>query len=347
MTTISFEGVSKNFGAVSVLDGVDLTIHSREFFTFVGDSGCGKTTALNLIAGLEKADAGVIRFDGQTVNDVDPGGRDVAMVFQSYALYPHMTVYENIAFPLRVRKWPREKIDAAVRAAAANLGLDELLDRKPSAISGGQRQRVALGRAIVRRPRVFLMDEPLSNLDARLRVAMRLELKRLHAQLGITTVYVTHDQEEALSLSDRIAVLRQGRLEQVGAPGEVYHRPANIYVAEFIGSPPMNFIGAGLLRDIAPAAATLGEFEGVAVLAGIRPADTIISDAPSPGALEADTLMIEPAGAQTWVDCRWRGVPLKGAAAPGAEVRPGAKAYVSIPAGALHFFDKGSGRRLG
>ena len=218
MAAIEFDGVGKRFGPVTVLEDLHLAIGEGEFFTFVGPSGCGKSTTLSLIAGLERPSAGTIRFDGEPVDHLAPRDRDVAMVFQSYALYPHMSVAENIGFPLKLRGAKPREIDAAVAEAARRLGIEALLERRPRELSGGQRQRVALGRALVRRPRVFLLDEPLSNLDARLRLEMRAELKRLHGEYGITTVYVTHDQEEAMALSDRVAVLNAGRVEQCGPP---------------------------------------------------------------------------------------------------------------------------------
>jgi len=244
MAEVRFEKVGKTYRDIRVIHGLNLTIQDGEFFTFVGPSGCGKSTVLNLIAGLVPVTEGNIYFDDTLVNENSPKERDVAMVFQSYALYPHMTVYRNIAFPLTMKKMHKKKIDEEVQRVAALLGLEQLLQRKPKELSGGQRQRVALGRAIIRKPKVFLMDEPLSNLDARLRIEMRAELKKLHHELNITTVYVTHDQSEALSLSERIAVLSDGAIQQCGTPQEVYLKPANTFVAGFIGSPPMNFMKA-------------------------------------------------------------------------------------------------------
>ncbi|MBI2290172.1 MAG: ABC transporter ATP-binding protein [Betaproteobacteria bacterium] len=240
MARIRFEGLEKRYGSQPVLAPLDLVIEDGEFFTFVGPSGCGKSTLLHLIAGIEAPQAGAIYFDHDRVDQLAPGARDVAMVFQSYALYPHLTVRENIAFPLRVRRLARAEIGREVGRVADALGLAALLDRKPRELSGGQRQRVALGRALVRRPRVFLMDEPLSNLDARLRLEMREELKRLHEAYRVTTIYVTHDQEEAMALSQRIAVLSAGRVQQCATPQQVYADPANLFVAQFVGSPPIN-----------------------------------------------------------------------------------------------------------
>ena len=242
MADLSLEQVAKNFGETRVIHGVDLEVKSGEFCVFVGPSGCGKSTLLRMVAGLEKTSAGVIKIAGRDVTHVDPADRGVAMVFQTYALYPHMSVAENMGFGLRMNKVPKAVIQQKVAHAAQILKLDALLDRKPKALSGGQRQRVAIGRAIVRDPDVFLFDEPLSNLDAALRVEMRVELAKLHKQIGATMIYVTHDQVEAMTMADKIVVLRDGRIEQVGAPLELYNNPANRFVAGFIGSPAMNFL---------------------------------------------------------------------------------------------------------
>ncbi len=243
MPAVSLESVTKRFegGAVAV-DDLTLEVDDGEFMIFVGSSGCGKTTALRMIAGLARPTTGTVRIGERVVNDVSPKDRDIAMVFQNYALYPHMTVARNLAYPLRQRRIARAEIDRRVGEIARMLGLEDLLKRRPAQLSGGQRQRVAMGRAIVREPEVFLLDEPLSNLDAKLRVQMRAELKRLHARLGITTIYVTHDQVEAMTLGHRIAVLSEGRLQQLGTPQEVYDSPCNLFVAGFIGSPPMNLL---------------------------------------------------------------------------------------------------------
>jgi len=290
MASIEFQGIAKRFGDVSVIENLDLSIHDHEFMVFVGPSGCGKSTALRMIAGLEEPSEGQLSIGDRVVNDVHPKDRDVAMVFQSYALYPHMTVRQNIAFGLQIRKVPPTDIDRLVDEAAAILGLKPLLDRKPKALSGGQRQRVALGRAIVRKPSVFLFDEPLSNLDAELRVQMRAELAKLQHRLQTTTVYVTHDQVEAMTLGHRIAVLapmgkdRKSNLKQVGTPLDLYDRPQNVFVAKFIGTPPMNMVKATVAADGAtlqakgfttpvPASlqAGLKSHAGREVLVGIRP----------------------------------------------------------------------------
>ena len=246
MARVQLAGVTKKFGAVTAVNEITLEIPDKQFTVLVGPSGCGKTTALRLIAGLEEATAGDIFIGERRVNDVPPKDRDIAMVFQNYALYPHMTVYDNMAFGLRLRKYPKTEIDRRVKEAAEMLGIEKLLDRKPKQLSGGQRQRVALGRAIVREPQVFLMDEPLSNLDAKLRVQTRAEIKKLHARLQTTTIYVTHDQVEAMTMGDRIVVMQDGLVQQVDAPLNLYERPANLFVAGFIGSPAMNFIDSAL-----------------------------------------------------------------------------------------------------
>ena len=247
MGALTLNAVTKSFGTVDVIKGVDLTVQEGEFCVFVGPSGCGKSTLLRIIAGLEDATAGEVAIDGRRVNEVPPAKREIAMVFQSYALYPHLTVRDNMGLALKQAGVSRAEITASVDRAADMLALGPLLDRRPAELSGGQRQRVAIGRAIVRRPKLFLFDEPLSNLDAALRVATRIEIARLHRQLGATMIYVTHDQVEAMTLADRIVVLRAGKVEQVGAPMELYNDPANTFVAGFIGSPQMNFLKAGAL----------------------------------------------------------------------------------------------------
>ena len=242
MAEVVLKGIRKSFGDIETIHGVDLTIADREFVVFVGPSGCGKSTLLRLIAGLEEITAGEMTIDGQMVNELPPAQRGIAMVFQSYALYPHMTVYDNMAFGLKLAKASKETIEERVRRAAGILQIDHLLERKPKEMSGGQRQRVAIGRAIVRDPKVFLFDEPLSNLDAALRVQTRIELAKLHEDMAATMVYVTHDQVEAMTLADKIVVLNAGNVEQIGSPLELYHHPENLFVAGFIGSPKMNFV---------------------------------------------------------------------------------------------------------
>ena len=260
MATVTLQSVRKVYdNKVVAVEGFDLSIADGEFVVFVGPSGCGKSTTLRMIAGLEEISGGTIAIDGRTVNDVHPKDRDIAMVFQNYALYPHMNVYKNMAFGLMLRKLPRAEIKQRVTEAARLLGIEEYLDRKPKALSGGQRQRVALGRAIVREPKVFLFDEPLSNLDAKLRVTTRTELKNLHQRLKTTTIYVTHDQEEAMTLGDRIVVMSAGRIQQVDSPLHIYRRPANRFVAAFLGAPPMNFVEGKVVRDSGAAIFDAGE----------------------------------------------------------------------------------------
>ena len=306
MPSVSFESVTKRFdaGAVAV-DNLSLEVHDGEFMILVGSSGCGKTTALRMIAGLERPTAGAIRIGEQVVNEVSAKDRDIAMVFQNYALYPHMTVARNLGYPLRQRHVARAEVERRVGEVARMLGLAELLKRRPAQLSGGQRQRVAMGRALVREPDVFLLDEPLSNLDAKLRVQMRAELKRLHARLGITTIYVTHDQVEAMTLGHRIAVMSEGRLQQIGAPQEVYDAPRNVFVAGFIGSPPMNLL-RGRVREGRVRAGDL-ELDCRApdgeVIVGLRPEALQRTGAEGPG-LELEVAVVEPMGDEVVVHGR-------------------------------------------
>ena len=291
MATVRLVGIRKSFGDNAIVKGVDLEIASGEFLVMVGPSGCGKTTLLRMIAGLEQIDSGEVLVDGKRLNDVPPRDRDVGMVFQSYALYPHMSVRENLAFGLTLRKTPPAEIEARVQVAAQMLALGPLLGRKPKDLSGGQRQRVAIGRVIVRRPQIFLFDEPLSNLDTALRVQMRGELARLHRQLGVTMIYVTHDQVEAMTLATRVAVFNQGLLQQVGPPLELYHRPANTFVATFLGSPSMNLLAARKEgASLVGTGFTLPCPEGVegAVKVGLRPQDLrVVLNGPLRGEVEA------------------------------------------------------------
>ena len=287
MASVTFEGVSKSYGdGLRAVDGLDLGIVDGEFMVLVGPSGCGKTTALRMVAGLEDITDGVVRIGDRVVNDLTPKRRDIAMVFQSYALYPHLSVRDNIAFPLKIAKVPKHEIRSRVDEAARILDLEPYLKRKPRSLSGGQRQRVAMGRAIVRQPAVFLMDEPLSNLDAKLRVQMRADIKKIQGNLGVTAIYVTHDQVEAMTMGDRVAVMRKGELQQVAPPQELYDRPVNIFVAGFIGSPAMNMLEARIERRDGGVAAVLGDarldldehsrlaaYEGRSVVLGIRPED--------------------------------------------------------------------------
>ena len=282
MAEVELINVTKRFGSTQVVHGVDLQIHDSEFIVLVGPSGCGKSTLLRMIAGLESMSAGEIRIGNRTVNRVPPSERNVAMVFQNYALYPHMTVYDNMGFSLKMKKWPKAKLDQKVREVAEVLELTPFLDRRPAALSGGQRQRVAMGRAIVRNPDVFLFDEPLSNLDAQLRTQMRMELKKLHFKMKTTTIYVTHDQIEAMTLADRIVILKDGYIQQVGAPIDVYEKPESVFVARFIGNPPANILAGVFHRRNGKGVISLGDLnfpvlkqveleEGQEVLVGIRP----------------------------------------------------------------------------
>jgi len=314
MAKVILKDVAKTYaGGVRAVSDFNLEIAEGEFVVFVGPSGCGKSTTLRMIAGLEEVTSGTIQIGDRVVNDVAPKDRDIAMVFQSYALYPHMTVFENMAFGLKMRKVPKPAIAEKVNRAAAVLGLEHLLDRKPKALSGGQRQRVAVGRAMVRDPQCFLFDEPLSNLDAKLRVEMRAELKRLHLELGTTTVYVTHDQEEAMTLGDRLVVMKDGVVQQVGAPLDIYHHPVNRFVAAFLGTPPMNFFegklrrddgrlwfdeGTGKLAVPAAAAETLAARAGEDVVLGIRPQAVSLdrTAARDGNTLPAKVLLVEPLG---------------------------------------------------
>jgi len=311
MARVVLKNVTKKFGRVTAVDRLSLEVKDGEFVVLLGPSGCGKTTTLRLIAGLEKPDEGEIWIGDKLVNDVDPAKRDVAMVFQSYALYPHMTVYGNIEFPLRMAGVPKEERRKKVLEVAKLLGIDELLDRKPSQLSGGQQQRVALARALVRNPKVFLMDEPLSNLDAKLRVKMRFELKKLQRKLGITTIYVTHDQVEAMTMADRIAVMNKGRLQQYGTPEEIFFKPANVFVAGFVGSPPMNFVRGRIERRedsiyfvseyfSLRLLSVYSELLGREVIMGFRPQHVGVSPAAREGFVEGRVLGLEKLGIETY-----------------------------------------------
>jgi ABC-type sugar transport system ATPase subunit len=319
--------------------GVDLEIADGEFMVLVGPSGCGKSTALRMIAGLETPSAGTVTIGDRDVTEVPPQERDVAMVFQSYALYPHMTVRDNLGFGLRMRGASPAVIAERVAGAAKALGLEAVLDRKPGQLSGGQRQRVALGRAIVREPMVFLFDEPLSNLDAKLRLETRAELARLHRRLAATMVYVTHDQEEALTLGSRVAVMRDGQVEQVGPPLEVYRRPATIFVATFVGSPAMNLLPGGLVPGGAPAGATMG----------IRPHDIAVLPRGA-GDLDALVDVVEPRGSELLIYLRigaaGEGPEVRVIAPPDLDVAPDRVVGLRFERGNLHLFDGGTGRRV-
>ncbi len=315
MANVELKNVKKIYeGGVLAVDNANITVNDKEFLVLVGPSGCGKSTTLRMIAGLEEITAGELYIDGKLMNDVAPKDRDIAMVFQNYALYPHMTVYENMAFGLKIRKFPKKEIDDRVHQAARILDIEELLDRKPKALSGGQRQRVAVGRAIVRKPKVFLFDEPLSNLDAKLRVQMRAELSALHTRLQATIVYVTHDQVEAMTMGDRIVVLKDGYIQQIGSPLDLYNKPVNRFVAGFIGSPPMNVLQATVKEDKGKLVADEGDFQieltsqsadgarpyvGKEVLFGIRPEDLVVVEKSTEGkTFAAKVEVVEPLGAE-------------------------------------------------
>jgi multiple sugar transport system ATP-binding protein len=373
---VSFKGVAKRYGDVSVIEGLNLEIRDQEFMVLVGPSGCGKSTALRMIAGLEEISDGTVSIQDRVVNDLPPKDRDVAMVFQNYALYPHMTIRENLEFGLKIRKMPKADIDRLVNEAAEILGITKLLDRKPKQLSGGQRQRVAVGRAITRKPSVFLFDEPLSNLDAKLRVQMRAEIKKLQHRLKTTTVYVTHDQVEAMTMGSRIAVMKDGKLQQLGTPLEVYERPVNIFVAQFIGTPPMNFLHATLdasgttlsgpgfsLPVPSSLRAHTAAHGGKRVTVGVRPEHLLEADKPARGEtapMEFQVEMVETLGDQVIAHGKLDtpgAVAAKAEGSLGADLitfkldphrtpEIGARVKVRVELDALHLFDAATELRL-
>jgi multiple sugar transport system ATP-binding protein len=350
MAEVTIRDLSKAYGAVQVIKGLNLDIIDGEFVVLVGPSGCGKSTLLRMIAGLEAVTGGDINIGARRVNNLPPSERDIAMVFQNYALYPHKTVAANMGFALKMRGMEAGAIRAKVERAAEVLGLTPYLDRFPRALSGGQRQRVAMGRAIVRDPQVFLFDEPLSNLDAKLRVQMRTEIRELHLRLKTTTVYVTHDQIEAMTMADKIVVMQGGRIEQVGAPLELYDRPANTFVASFIGSPAMNMIegrieGSAVLAGGARLAVPAGVqvVEGQEVIFGIRPEFF----RPAAEGLAGTVAVVEPTGSETHVVVRIAGRDMVAVFRERVSIRPGDAITLAPEAGAAHIFDKASGARLG
>jgi sn-glycerol 3-phosphate transport system ATP-binding protein len=353
MATLSLRDVKKSFNATQVLHGIDLDVADGELIVIVGASGCGKSTLLRIVAGLETATSGQVVISGRDVTGLEPADRDIAMVFQNYALYPHMTVFGNMAYGLKIRGLPRAEIEKRVRDAAEILGIGPLLDRKPKQLSGGQRQRVAMGRAIVREPALFLFDEPLSNLDAKLRVQMRAEIRRLQRRLGVTSLFVTHDQVEAMTLGDRLVVMNAGRPAQVAPPMEIFSRPADIYVAGFIGSPAMNFIPASLDRDGEAARLADGVLipfadglragpGGMPLTLGIRPEH--MEPGEGPGAIPLAVELIEPLGSETVVHGRTQDGMALTVRLPGAFA--GAVLPVRLPSSRLHVFDGETGRRL-
>ena len=361
---VRLEGVIKKYeGGPEVIHGIDLEIRRGEFVVFVGPSGCGKSTLMRMVAGLESISGGTISIEGRVVNDLPPRERDIAMVFQDYALYPHKSVYDNLAFGLKLRKTPPAEIKQRVSDAAAILKISHLLDRKPRALSGGQRQRVAMGRAIVRNAKLFLFDEPLSNLDALLRSEMRTEIKKLHQRIGATTIYVTHDQVEAMTLAERIVVLDAGRIMQVGTPDDIYQRPVSRFVAGFTGSPPMNFLKAtldvgtdqacivvGAVRLAVPASLRAGVqgMHGREVEFGIRPEDIRLSPhGQDNAALAATVVVAEPLGAETLVTFQCLAGELIARLPPSVKVTPGQGLELALDMDKLHLFDAASGLSLG
>jgi multiple sugar transport system ATP-binding protein len=356
MAPVDVRQVDKFYGSTQVLHGVSVNIPDGEFVVLVGPSGCGKSTLLRMIAGLEEISRGEIAIGERVVNNVPPKDRDIAMVFQNYALYPHMTVKENMAFSLKLARAPKAVLEERVGKAAEILGLGQLLDRYPRQLSGGQRQRVAMGRAIVRDPQVFLFDEPLSNLDAKLRVQMRAEIKELHQRLRTTAVYVTHDQIEAMTMADRIVVLQLGVVEQIGAPLELYDRPVNLFVAGFIGSPAMNFIDATLRRADGSAVAVAADGtqlpvppdvagrDGQPIVYGIRPEH--LEFVPAGQGLSVDVVVVEPTGSETLVVSRLAGNEIEAVFRERHRLNPGDRISLAPQLGAVHVFDKATGQRL-
>jgi multiple sugar transport system ATP-binding protein len=350
MASVDIKEVRKSYGPVEILHGVSVPIKNGEFVVLVGPSGCGKSTLLRMIAGLENITAGTVSIGDRVVNNIHPKERDIAMVFQNYALYPHMTVADNMAFSLKLKGTDKATIKAQVDKAAGILGLGNLLDRYPRQLSGGQRQRVAMGRAIVRDPQVFLFDEPLSNLDAKLRVAMRAEIKELHQRLKTTTIYVTHDQIEAMTMADKIVVMHDGYIEQIGAPLDLYDNPQNQFVAGFIGSPSMNFLPGtlkgGVVETASGARLPLGKVpvasEGRAVTYGVRPEHFTIAD----DGVDAEVIVIEPTGSETQVVAKMAGHDVVAIFRERYDFQPGQKVKLKPQANVVHLFDKATGKRL-
>ncbi|TPJ52540.1 ABC transporter ATP-binding protein [Mesorhizobium sp. B2-7-1] len=364
MTQIELRGVQKFFGAVQVIQDLNLKIDDNEFIVLLGQSGCGKTTTLRAIAGLETIDQGDILIDGKPVQHLKAADRDIAMVFQSFSLYPHMNVYENIAFPLRATRKSRSEIDTEVRSVAKTLQITDLINKRPSALSGGDMQRVAIGRALVRRPKAMLMDEPIGALDAKLREEMRAEIKRLHIKQGSTSIYVTHDQIEAMSLADRIVIMHEGVLQQVGTPDEVYSHPANLFVAQFVGSPVMNVAEAIVAENASAASVSVGgaaagfEFPrallsklnghaGGQLTLGIRPEGVLVRREATDGFLPVETQIVEPLGSFDIVDLKVGSKMLRARTKSGFIGGPGEKVYARIDPSQTHFFDAASGKSLG
>ncbi|THB76104.1 MAG: sn-glycerol-3-phosphate ABC transporter ATP-binding protein UgpC [Desulfobulbaceae bacterium] len=350
MADVTLTKLVKNYDNTPVIHGIDAQFPAGEFVVIVGPSGCGKSTVLRMVAGLEEISEGQVLIGSQVMNDVEPKDRKIAMVFQNYALYPHMTVFNNMAYGLKIRKHSKEEIARRVNEAAEMLQLEKLLDRKPRQLSGGQRQRVAMGRALVRKPEVFLFDEPLSNLDAKLRHQMRVELKRLHKQLGTTMIYVTHDQVEAMTLADRIMILNAGRIEQIGTPDQIYHEPVSTFVGGFIGSPPMNFLSAAVDNtqlNFADYSITLQNRTPSTpeVTVGIRPEKIAITPTPHPHSIPVRIDFVEKLGSGKLLYTNLGDEPLVISIMNGMELENG-EYHISLPEEDLHFFDKDSGQRL-
>jgi len=359
MARVTIENLSKHFGEVKAVDNLTLEIPEGSFITLLGPSGCGKSTTLYCIAGLEEATMGEIYFDGKPVTELSPKDRDAALVFQDYALYPHMSVHDNLAFALKMKKTPKNEIMKRVDVVSSLLGIEKLLDRRPAQLSGGQRQRVALGRALIRNASVFLMDEPLSNLDALLRVNTRTEIKRLQRELGKTTIFVTHDQEEAMVLSDRIAIMRDGVLQQFSTPDETYRAPVNTFVAGFIGNPRMNFLKGSLKADNGSVVLETGDLsiqlpgervravaaEGRPVTVGVRP-EHLTLVAPASGAVVATVELIEPIGSVTYIDLMIAGRSVRATVDGSLRYQIGEEVGINFQPETIHYFDGSTGVRI-
>ncbi len=354
MATVEYDGIGKSFGPVKVMENISFTIDTQKFVVLLGPSGCGKTTLLRMTAGLETISAGEIRMAGERVNEIHPRDRDIAMVFQTYALYPTMTVFDNIAFSLQVRKVAPDEIKRQVEEAAEILNLTDYLKRTPKALSGGQRQRVAMGRALVRHPKAFLFDEPLSNLDAKLRGQMRFEIRRIHDRLNTTTIYVTHDQIEAMTMADEIVVMNGGRIEQIGTPEEIYDRPANCFVADFIGSPSINLLKGTVERQDGRAVMRVGESglhlpentsarEGQSLVYGMRPLDIEVGDS---GEASGTVEFVENTGAETHLHINFDGHDIRAVAQGRLRVKTGDRLNFTINPEKVHLFDQASEKRI-
>ena len=364
MSNLNFKSIGKVYaGGIRSVSNFNLTIENEEFIIIVGPSGCGKSTVLRMIAGLEEISEGELYIDGILINDVEPKDRDIAMVFQNYALYPHMSIYDNMAFGLKIRKTPKKEIGARVKKAAAILGIEELLQRKPKALSGGQRQRVALGRAIVRDPKVFLMDEPLSNLDAKLRVQTRSEIVKLHKRLKTTFIYVTHDQTEAMTMGDKIVVMKEGVIQQFASPQEIYDFPINMFVAGFIGSPQMNFIEGTLVQsdqslffqnnenrlkmdpDVCERLREKG-YTGKSVILGVRPEDVRINDGVKENGVSGVVEVVENMGSEKFLYLNNGNENISAKVGRETMVEPGDSVSIGFNLSKVHFFDKESEKRI-